>query len=157
MIETDTLILPSRARVWGQLVECPELPLHHLIPPSSSTDNQQQQPPCVGYRGRPTPLYFAPPSSSSSSTTPTSDGPIPSRALSAPFPLLDVHFARVLAEEEAESPSTHVNGPLHVGSPVSVPIAAPGTVHGVLMWWELTVRCLLEATEKGRGVFVHMI
>ena len=37
-------------------------------------------------------------------------------------------------------PSTHVNGPVCVGDRVAVPVVAAGTVHGVLMWWELTVR-----------------
>lgn len=142
---TDTHILPSRARVWAQLIECPELPLHHLIPTQQQHQQHQGVAPCVGYRGRPTPLYLAPPSSSSSSSSSNAGpGPIPTRALSEPFPLLEIDFAGVVGEE-AEAPSTqHVNGPLHVGAPVSVAVKAPGTVHGVLMWWELTVRGLIE-------------
>lgn len=141
--KTDTLVLPSRARVWAQLIECPELPLHHALPDAAT--------PCVGFRGQPTPLYLAPPSTSGSESSDKASGggPIPSRALSAPFVLLDVDFADVIAQEleggtgTAQQQQQHVNGPMRVGGRVAVPVVAGGTAHGVLMWWELTVRALV--------------
>ena len=134
--------------MWAQLIECPELPLHHTIPnDDATTTTTTTTTPCVGFQGQPTPLYLAPPDNSSGGDS--SGGPISSRALSAPFALLDVDFADVIAQEleggkevgaTQQEKKEHANGPVRVGERVAVPVVAGGTAHGVLMWWELTVR-----------------
>lgn len=126
--------------MWAQLIECPELPLHHTIPTDDATSTTNT--PCVGFQGQPTPLYLAPPDYSGDDSS--SGGPIPSRALSAPFALLDVDFADVITQElgggTEVGAAQHANGPVRVGERVAVPVVAGGTAHGVLMWWELAVR-----------------
>jgi len=164
LISPTTRVLPARARVWAQLVECPELPLHCHIPTANVA--------CAG-GGRPLPLYFAPPSpaaAASSSTTGeevkserkrersgTGDeaaagvgteegefagGPLSSIAISAPFFLLGIDFAAVAAATTTAADAK--NGPVRLGLPTSVPISRTGTLHGVLMWWDLSP---LDETE----------
>ena len=158
LVSPTTRVLPARVRVWAQLVECPELPSHCHIPTGNVA--------CAG-GGRPLPLYLAPPSPAAaacSSTTAaetkserkrersgTDDeaaagvgteerdfvgGPISSIAISAPFPLLDIDFAAVAATMTTAADVK--NGPVLLGLPTSVPILRTGTLHGVLMWWDLT-------------------
>lgn len=161
LVSPNACVVPARARVWAQLVECPELSSHSHIPTANVA--------CAG-GGRPLPLYLAPPTEApvpGSSTTVadaererkrmgsgTHDatvattvgaetkeggvvgGPIPSIAVSAPFPLLDIDFAAVASETSIGADVR--NGPVQMGLPLTVPVLRTGTLHGVLMWWDLT-------------------
>jgi len=160
LVSPNACVVPARARVWAQLIECPELPSHFHIPTANVA--------CAG-GGRPLPLYLAPPTNGPAAGSSTAvaetgserkrvrsdtddataattgdaktqkqgfaGGPIPCIAVSAPFSLLDIDFAAVTSET---SPGADVrNGPIQMGLPLTVPVLRKGTLHGVLMWWDL--------------------
>ncbi len=141
LVSSTTRVLPARARVWAQLVQCPALPSHWDIAFARSSSTTA----CTG-GGRPLPLYMAPPSAADAggggkrkASDASAGGPIPSVALSAPFPLLDLDFAALAGKGD------ETNGPMVLGATASVPVVASGSLHGVLMWWELT---LSDDTEE---------
>lgn len=150
LVDATTHVIPRRARVWAQLVECPELQSHFNIPSADVT--------CMG-DGRPKPLHLSLPyiddeannwAEDKTLSSPKlsilsrkkreilgekSGGPISSKALSAPFILLEIDFAAAAAESKRSVDSS--NGPIIVGPNLAVPILSAGSVQGALMWWEL--------------------